>query len=248
MTQREAAIYQIKQLKGKPLKVKIAHIFTYYWVPIVAILAIVVFMISLGVHYTNQKESALMMCCINSIADENRVQEYLDSFASSSGIDKSEYEVSARLDLTINESETELGYQNAQLIAGMMATQSLDIISADKENILRYSYQDVFLDLSQLLSTEAIKKLEPYFIYVDQDFLRNMEPFSNQPPQYPDFTDPGNMKEPVPVALILPPDWEITQILSPLGETDIAIGLVANANNTGNAVQFINYILEQEGL
>ena len=129
-----------------------------------------------------------------------------------------------------------------------MATQSLDIISADKENILRYSYQDVFLDLSQLLSPEAIKKLEPYFIYVDQDFLRNMEPFSNQPPQYPDFTDPGNMKEPVPVALILPPDWEITQILSPLGETDIAIGLVANANNTGNAVQFINYILEQEGL
>ena len=174
MTLREAAVYQIKQLKGKPLKVKLVHVLTYYWVPIVAILAIVVFMISLGVHYANQKESALMMCCINSIADENRVQEYLDSFASSSGIDKSEYEVSARLDLTINESEMELGYQNAQLIAGMMATQSLDIISADKENILRYSYQDVFLDLSQLLSPEAIKKLEPYFIYVDQDFLRNM--------------------------------------------------------------------------
>lgn len=247
MTLREAAIYQIKQLKGKPLKVKIVHILTYYWVPIVVILATTAFTISLGIHYANQKESALMMCCINSVADKNEVQEYLDSFAVACGIDTNTFEVSARLDLTIDESEMELGYQNAQLIAGMMATQSLDVICADRANIVRYSYQDVFLDFSQVLSPESMEILEPYFIYMDREFLHTMESFSDHPPQYPDSAGPYNMKEPVPVALILPTEWEITKILSPLGETDIAIGLVANANNVANAVQFIKYILEQEG-
>ena len=41
MTSAEAMLYQLKNLKGKPLKQKLEHIFTYYWIPIlvVAVLA-----------------------------------------------------------------------------------------------------------------------------------------------------------------------------------------------------------------
>jgi len=35
MTPTEATIYHLKKLKGKPLKQKIEHIATFFWLPIV---------------------------------------------------------------------------------------------------------------------------------------------------------------------------------------------------------------------
>ncbi len=248
MTLREAAAYQIKQLKGKPLRAKISHILTYYWVPIVVFLAVALLVTSLTIHYASQKEPALTMCCINSVADENEVQTYLNTFATDRGVDLDKYEISVRTDLTMNESEPELSYQNAQLLFGMMAAQSLDIISAEQETILRYSYQETFVDLSQVITPERLDALEPYLIYMDRGYLPEMGIVSDKPRQYPDPWDPDSMAEPVPVAIMLPAEWESSKILSPIVPGEVAIGLVAGSKNSANAVLFMNYILEQEGI
>lgn len=246
MTSREAAIYQLKQLKGKPLKTKITHIITYFWVPIAAILAAIIFLISMIVHYANLKPTALSVCCLNTIADQTSVDGYLRQFAQDQGIDLEEFDVTARVDIAFFGTDAETDYQNAQVLAAMLMTGALDVMTADHATITGYSYQQAFIDLEELLTQEQMETLAPHFLYMDLSYLEEMETFSNEARQYPDPTKPEEMEQPVPIAIILQPDWEFASICYPYTYGYYAVGLVAGAQNAANAEAFLQYILEQE--
>ena len=66
MTTSEAIAHQLKQLKGKPLKEKLEHIITYFWGPILGVLAVIVLGIFLIVHFSTRKGDALNVFCLNS--------------------------------------------------------------------------------------------------------------------------------------------------------------------------------------
>lgn len=73
MTSTEAAIFQLKNLKGKPLKQKLEHIFTYYWIPILVTTAFLIFAISYIVYIATMKDSALSVICINAFAEQENI-------------------------------------------------------------------------------------------------------------------------------------------------------------------------------
>ena len=74
MTAWEATIYQLKKLKGKPLKQKVAHILTYFWLQILIVAVVVLCAVSYIVHVATVKDTALHVTCVNAFADPDDCQ------------------------------------------------------------------------------------------------------------------------------------------------------------------------------
>lgn len=246
MTSKEYAIYQLKQLKGKTLKEKIEHILTYYWVPIVAFLSVLILLISLIVHYATLKEPALAVCCVNSSADSEKMQRYVDVFAQNQGIDLSEYEVELRLNLMIDTSEVSVDYQNTQLLLGLLGSGSADVMTADTDTMIRYAYQGAYVDLSEVMNAEQLETLAPYLLYIDQAYQEELEKEPVENPSYPEPTKPEGMERPIPVVIKMESQWELAQICYGELADNAAIGIVVMGENRENAIAFLDFILENE--
>lgn len=244
MTSTEAMIYQLKNLKGKPLKQKLEHIFTYFWIPIVVVLAVLVFGISYIVHIVTMKDPALTVTCINAYSDTAKTDAYAEEFAGAAGIDLEEYEVRISGDVVISEMDLMTSYESAQVLVAQVAAQSIDVIAGDLEALTRYLYQDFFADLTQVLTPEQQAEYGDYFLYMDLAVLKQLEELVDTVPEYPDPTKPEEMEQPVPVALLLPEDGTFTELCYPHRKGQAAVGIVINSSNLPNALAFVDYIME----
>lgn len=244
MTSREAAIYNLKKLKGRPLKEKITYILTYFWAPITAVLATIVVLVSLIVHWASIKPTALILCCINSSGEQTAVDDYLQEFAQAQGIDTEAYELESNMMFLGMGEET--SYQHAEIFSALLMSGNLDAIAADRDTVVRYAYQEAFMDVRELLTPEQLEALEPYFLYIDLSRLEEMDEFSEDGYDYPDPTKPEEMAQPVPVAITLQPEWDFTKACYPYTSGEDAVGLSAMPKNAENAQAFLQYILGQE--
>lgn len=244
MTSREATIYQLKKLRGQPLNKKITYILSNFWIPIVAILAAIVFVISMIVHWATLKPTALTLCCVNSVAEYTAVEDYMQGFAEIQGIDVEEYQLTA--DMLFLGQGTEEDYQSSQIFQAKLIAGNLDVVAADNDVIMSYAYQEAFVDLRELLTQEQMEVFAPYFLYMDRSRVQEMNTLSEEPRQIPDPTKPEEMAEPIPVAIALQPDWDFTQACYPYTYSGAAVGMISNSNNEANAKAFFKYILEQE--
>lgn len=152
MTSQEAMIFQLKKLKGRPFRDIMIHIFTYFWVPIVIVAAVLGLLVSVIVTRVTQKAPALTVCCINAVAQHEDTATYGEQFAEKAGIDLSEYEITILTNLNANDSDALTAYQSTQILMAMVAAESLDVIAADQETALQCMYADYCADLSRLLS------------------------------------------------------------------------------------------------
>lgn len=244
MTSREAAIHYLKSMKGQPLKTKISYVLTYFWAPILAILAAVATVVSLIVTWSNEKTTVLSLCCVDSPAQHEVVLDYMYDFAEKQEIDTEENELKA--DLIYLQYGTNAGYESVQMLAAMLMAGDVDVMSADTTTMIRYAYQHTFLYLDDLLTQEQLDALAPHFLYIDASRLEELSAPHEGTPPFPDPTKPEEMGEPVPFAIILQPEWDFSETCYPYTYGDDAIGLVAGAKNTEYAKAFLQYILGQE--
>jgi len=246
MTIRETAIYQLKKLKGQPLKKKLSYIGTYYGVPIAAVLAAIVIVISMIVHYHNIKPSALNVCCVNTMAEQESIESYLHGFAREQQIDLEEYEVTARTGIGFSGINMEMDYRSSQLLLSMIVSGEIDVMAADRDTILTHCYQQACVDLTGVLTQEQMEALAPHLLYMDLEYVEKMASFTEDPTQYPDPSKPEDMAQPIPIAIAFQPEWEFAQIAYPHTYADSAIALITTGENRGSAEAFLQYILAQE--
>lgn len=244
MTSREAMIQQLKNLKGKPLKEKVVHIVTYFWAPIAAVLFTVFVIASLIVTNANRKETALSFYCLNSMAGQNPVQEYLDEFAVSQGVDLNECEVALLANANTYGTDDAVSYANAEVFAAMVVAQELDLATGSIPILLQLAYNENFWDLSQLLDPEQIEANKDSLLYVDMVFLEEIKKLSilEDIPPYPDPTKPEDMEQPIPFALLLPEDAEFTELSYPHMQAGIA--LVTTAPHEDLALTFLRQLMK----
>ena len=244
MTSTEAIIYQLKNLKGKPFKQKIAHIVTYFWLPIVITLAILIGLGSYIVHLVTTKDTALSVICLNTYADSAQANEYITSFAENAGINLEEYEVFISTGLTLDDQDLTTSYNTAQVIAAQVAAHSVDMLAGDLGTATRYFYQEMFWELDQVLTPEQMEKYADYFLYADMAVVRQLRKELEESPVFPNPTKPEEMAEPVAVALRIPMDSGLMENCYSYLKTDIAVGIVATAPNLDNVLSFLDYIME----
>ena len=244
MTSAEAMLYQLKNLKGKPLKQKLEHIFTYYWIPILVVAATLCFTVAYAVHLVTVKDPGLTVTCINAYAQLDQAETYMTEFARKADIDLDQYEVRLSAELYISEENLMDSYDTLQVLGAHMAAQAIDVLVSDPQTLCPFIYQDAFADLTQVLSPEQQAQYGAYFLYMDLAVLKEPETVTETVAEYPDPSKPELMAEPVPVALLLPEDSSFWQLCYFQAPGPVAIGILGNTLNTDNALAFLDYIME----
>lgn len=245
MTSKEARMYQLKQLKGKPLKQKIGHIMTYYWLPIVLVLFLVIFIGTYIFHLVTAKDLVLNVTCINAISDSEHTEALISEFAEKANIDLNEYDVHLSTNLVLDGSNLSNDYNTSQIIAAQVNAQFIDVLASDMNIATSYFYQDAYYDLNQLLTPQQKNQYAKNFLYADMAVVRRIFENGVEVTRYPDPTKPENMEEPVPVALLLRENCDFALKYYPNNQGCVAIGIMANSENLENALAFLNYVMQQ---
>lgn len=243
MTSTEAMIYQLKKLKGKPLKQKVQHILTYFWIPILAIVVILGSAVSYIVHLATVKEQVLSVVCINAVAEQQKKDTFAREFLENEGIDTKENEVWLSTDIMISANDPMSSYDAAQYLVTWIATQSVDVMAGDIETMTQYFYQGFMADLTEILTPEQQEAYGEYFLYMDMAVFEQKENDPEAALVYPDPANPETMERPVPVALWLPEDGAFTELCYARAADRAAISVVVNSPNIANALAFVDYIM-----
>ena len=245
MTSTEAMLYQLKQLKGKPLKQQLEHIVTYFWLPILLTAAILIATVSYAVHLVTLKEEALNVICVNAVSNIEADEAFMNEFAQSAGIDLDEYVVYMSTNLSVSMEAPYTSPEAVQAIIAQLIAGSVDVMAADIDTLQPYFYQDFFYDLRDVLTADQQEKYQAYYLHMDLAVMRELLDAVNEEPVYPDPTKLELMEEPVPIALLLPTDTEFAQLCYPNRE-NVALVLPSNAKQLENGLAFLDYILREE--
>ena len=242
MTTSEAILYQLKQLKGKPLKEKVEHIITYFWGPILGALGVIVLCGFLIFHFSTRKADALNIVCLNSFIKAEEANKITEEFADFAGIDTDKCTVQLNTRMVVSDLTPSETYEAMQILSAQVAAGAVDIMVANMEAFGIFLYQDYFCDLTQILTPELQARLKDYIIYIDRTYMEAKLNGEAVTEPFPDPTKPENMDRPVPVALLLPADNEFVQKNYSSIKAQIAFGFVANGKNHENALSFLDYI------
>lgn len=240
MTQREAAIQQLKALKGKPLKDKLKHIFTYYKLPIIAIVLVVMIAVSFVSQLASAKHTVLHVYCLDALVAQDKEETFLLDISQAVGIDQEKEQI----EITAKQNPQDELYEGEALAAQIMGGM-IDVLALPEDISLQWLYQDVFADLSEMLTADQLRAYEDMLLYVDGAVLEKMDHLSQQenPLQFPDPTKPEEMEDPIPVAVRVLDGSEFSDIFFS-NQQSVVIGIVANAPNSENAVFFVDYVVE----
>lgn len=241
MTSWEATIYQLKNLKGKPLKQKVGHILTYFWLQILIVGVVLGCAVSYIVHIATVKDIALNVTCVNAFADPDDCQAYMQAFAAQSAIDPNQHAVYLSTNVTFSAEDVLEAYNAAQILGMRIAAQDIDVLTGETETLTQFFYQDIFADLTTVLSPEQQEKYCAYYLYMDLAVLQQTE---GTAVEYPDPSNPESMREPIPVALRLPEDAPFSELCFPFQKDGVATGIIVNSVNLANALEFLDYVME----
>lgn len=244
MTSTEAKLYQLKQLKGKPLKQQLEHIITYFWLPILLSLALLVGAVAYIVHLVNMKDLGLAVICLNARTNSEATTEFLEDFVQYASIDTDTYEISLEDRLFLSDELSSDAYQANQVIMVQGSAGDLDVVAGDMTFVQSYFYWDIFGDLREQLTAQQQEKYADYFLYMDMAVLREMESSLDASPEQPDPTKPELMAEPVPVALLIPQGSRLLEAYYSDVTAPICLGILGNSENMERVLSFLDYIME----
>ena len=243
MTVSEAARKNLQELKGKPFKQQLEHIISYYGVSILVFAIFLAVGIGYLIHIITLKEEVLNVSCIGPVSVQAGTEDYTRDFAQFAGIDLDRYEVDISTNLS-TANQTNGSYESVELLTTLVASKAVDVVAADVDYLMDQMYQNLFADLTGILSPEQLETYQDSFLYIDMSVVREIKNMTlpEDVPEYPDPTKPEDMKEPVAVAIRLSDSVSFVNQFFLKNEGDTAIAFAVNTKNLENALLFLDYI------
>lgn len=229
---------EFHKLKNESLKVKLEYIFTYYWIPILTVAALLVILVSQMIHFATRKEAVLSGHFINAIFEQEDSERFLSDVSSKMNIEEKTSEISLSNSLLSSDDPYSMMAAH-QLITAQIAAKSLDFLVGDIDTLSQYAYDESFLDIRTVLSTEQTAVLSPYFLFIDRAIIEQISQSGEPPKEFPDPTKPETMKKPMPFAVQIPENSEFDNVYFAQTTKAIAIAIICNGPNPTGAAQFI---------
>ena len=231
----------LKNLKGKPLKAKLEHIATYYWIPIVSAIVVVSLIVFIAYSAATKKETVLFGYCINAGEQLENANSLTDGFTEHAGItEKQEILLLPNLRTTSTASLND----TMQALTIHVAAEEVDFITSDKETCQSMILYDYFCDLSQKLSPQLLEQLAPYLLYAERaEVFVKQDSAAEEMPPLPQLEKADLLSDPVPVALALPAGNPLSEAY-PCSEEEAVMLIMPNAPHLDMLELFICYILE----
>lgn len=238
MTIQEATREALKNLKGKPLKDKVQHILTYYWVPIAACV-IVAFLAGTMIHSAVTKnEPVLFGYCINANQQLEESNRLIADFSAHAGVtEKQEVTFLAGLStspMSINDT--------MQALTIHVAAQEVDFLASDKSScatLIQYGY---FCDLTEKFTQEQLSKLSPYLLYAERKDITREEGNVTELPPLPTLTTADQLQDPVAVAIRIPSESALCKAYT-FTQKEAVMLIIPNGRHTDMLYGFLSYIL-----
>lgn len=240
-------------LKDQPLKEKLKYFRDYYLTTTLVVLAIIVGAVWLIKDMVSGKETAFNAVFVNALQLQEALDPFTDPFIESIGIDQEKYEVRIDASYTLSEGYDENSYYSMQIIMTRLAAQEIDVMAMDAANFTKYVYNETYADLRTFLPETLLSKLEAEgkVFYMDQAFLTTLAELQektyedpNAVIEYPQYTDPEAMEDPVPIGIRLTDSPKFQEYFT-YGSSEAYIGIAINSLHQENAVTFISYLFEE---
>uniref|UniRef100_UPI004057B6C5 hypothetical protein n=1 Tax=Acetatifactor sp. TaxID=1872090 RepID=UPI004057B6C5 len=251
-----------ESIKNAGLKEKLKYFWYYYKLHTIGAIFAVVLIVTLIHDIASQKDDAFFAAMLNcAVPDPEKTEVFLQNYADYAGIDRNEYDVLVDSTISFATEDTaqfvanlsELTMSAGQRLMAYTSAGELDVIIGGSNVFPDQAYQGMFHDLRDIMTKEQIAKYEPYFYYVDQAHITAMdeaevelainENLDDSMFDYPDPTKPEDMKDPVPVAIFVTESATLNDYYW-FGGDYAALGIMVNAPNVENTIQFIDYLFQ----
>lgn len=230
-------------------KDKIKYIRDYYGMWIVGGIIAIILVSWMIYDAVTQPEAILNGTFMNLYSHDtvDTANDLGEKFLKEQGIDTSEYAAVFGSNLFMTSGDDVSNYETNQALIAQVSAGALDFIVATSDNLLTYAYDEIFVDLSTVLTDEQMELYEPYFRYVDEAVIaqRNstetLEELASI--EFPDCTNPEEMEKPIPVMIDLTQSEVITGLYGQSVENQ-CFGIVTTGENQAKALKFLDYIMK----
>lgn len=231
---------------------RISYFWDYHKWHVFLALIILIFIANLIYNSVTRPDTILNGILLNSSPEGSAdpSADLVSGFFAAQNIDTKEYD--AYLDTSlyyVAAKPSEIissNYRTMQAILTRSSIGDLDFITADQTPLIDLAYKDLFWNLTEILDEEQQALYEPYFCYVDMAVVRELDEANARNEdvsyiEYPDYTKPEAMAEPVPVLIDLSRSEMLNAAYNNAYDT-LAIGIV-NDTNLETTLFFIDYLM-----
>lgn len=228
-------------------KQKFEYLLHYYGPTALLVAVIIGFTLYFVLQTVLQPKSVLNGTFINlytydTIDEANKLG---NKYLKDKGIDTKKYTAMFGSNLIMSD-DLVVTQQSDQALISQISARLLDFAVGSSKHLQPYAYEQLFVDLSTILTEEQMEKYEPYFLYIDKAIFAEKEDVSLDDMdsiEYPDCTKPEEMREPIPVFISLT-NSQVIHDLYGFNDPHRCIGIVYNGKNQDNALDFLDYIMK----
>lgn len=150
------------KLKDMPPKKKAEYIWEYYKIPIIAVIAAIIFIVTFTRDYRiNKRPYFLDAIVINSDIAYAADNYLLNDYIKYAGVDTKTYNIAVDTSIYIDEEKfDQMTMANSQKVMALFAAGELDVVLGPDSIMDSYGKMEAFMDLSEVLDEERIKELE----------------------------------------------------------------------------------------
>lgn len=245
-----------EKMKDRPFKEKVAYYVSYYKWQAIGLIVGIAIVVSIVTTIANNKDYSFVAMMVNSVnINADKINEDFERYAM---LDTKDH----RCYIDPNESESIGGASASEIgtatrFTAMISTADLDVAVFNSDLFFIKAYNDVFIDLREVLSPEDIAEYEDRFFYIDMVKVRkylddvtasasDLESIGTQEEQrsrLPLYMDPSTMEEPVPVGIVVE-DSPLLQTTRAYYDTIPVFGIITNTQKADTAVTFLHYLYD----
>ena len=169
------------------------YFYDYYKFEAFIIIAVLYFVGSLTYTKLTEKEIVLAGALLNqyNILAEKQILDLGDDFLVGQGFDIKDNKVEFNTSLRYAHSgDSSFNDATIQGLAAQCAGGTIDFITGDMEAMAIFAYGEYFYDLREVLTEEEMDLFEPYILYVDLDYQRQVEEALSTPELIPTMIPP----------------------------------------------------------
>lgn len=166
------------KIKDMPFKKKAEYIWEYYKIPIIGLLAAVIFIVTFVRDYRiNKRPYYLDAIVINSDLAYSATNYLQDDYVKYAGVDTDTYNIAFDTSILIDEDKfDQMTMANSQKVMALFAAGELDVVMGPDSLMDRYGRMGSFMNLDPVISADLKKRLsdagyEIYYatVYEDDD-------------------------------------------------------------------------------
>lgn len=225
------------------------YFYDYYKFEAFVIIGVLFFVGNLAFTKITEKDIVLSGALLNQyniLADE-KITALGNDFLTQQNINleenKAEFNTSLRY---AHSGDSSFNDATLQGLVAQCSGGTIDFITGDMEAMTIFAYGDYFYDLREVLSEDELEQYEPYFLYIDRDYQRQVDEALATPELIPtmvppDMRYPEKMIDPAPVLIDLRESELLSDIYIDLVDV-LCFGFTVNAPHLDLTKEFLDYL------